>query len=132
MNPGEEKTMDQRLDVVVSAVDGAAFIRPAGVLDIRDAADFEHEVLTALSRKPSEIVLDLRGVTFIDSIGLRSVFRACGWCERRGVEARVAAGSEAVRRLLRITGADMWLPLIDDASLRLDHTENGHEIRKMG
>ena len=122
----------QRLDVVVSAVDGAAFIRPAGVLDIRGAADFEHEVLTAISRKPVEVVLDLRGVTFIDSIGLRSLFRACGWCERRGVEVRVAAGSDAVRRLLRVTGADMWLPLIDDVPLRLGETQNGHELRKMG
>jgi anti-anti-sigma factor len=122
----------QRLDVVVSAVDGAAFIRPAGVLDIRGAADFEHEVLTALGRRPTEIVLDLRGVTFIDSIGLRSVFRTCGWCDRRGVAVRVAAGSEAVRRLLRVTGADMWLPLIDDVPLRLGETQNGHEFRKMG
>ena len=75
-------------------------------------------------------MLDLRGVTFIDSIGLRLVFRACGWCERRGVEVRVAAGSEAVRRLLRVTGADMWLPLIDDVPLRMGDTQNGHNSAK--
>jgi len=109
--------MDQRLDVVVSEVDGATRIRPEGVLDIRGAADFEHELLTALSRRPKEIVVDLRGVTFIDSLGLRSLFRACGWCERRHMALSVVAGGEPVQRILRVTGADMWLPLVEDVPL---------------
>jgi anti-anti-sigma factor len=106
--------MEQRLDVVVSAVGGAVFIRPNGVLDIKGAADFEHEILIALRRRSAKVVVDLRRVTFIDSIGLRSLFRACGWCERRDVPLSVVAGSAAVERILRVTGADMWLPLVED------------------
>jgi anti-anti-sigma factor len=135
--------MEQRFDVLVDEAGGAASIRPDGVLDIRSAADFEHEFLTALGRRPREMVVDLRNVTFLDSIGLRSLFRVTGWAERRQVPLSVIAGSEAVRRLLRITGTDVWLPLVDapphgvngfDRSKprKQAHAEGGHELRKMG
>ena len=104
--------MEQPLDVVVSAVGGAAFIRPEGVLDIKGAARFENQVRTTLRGKPAEVVVDLRGVTFLDSIGLRSLFRACEWCDRRHVALCVVAGEAPVQRLLRVTGADMWLPVV--------------------
>jgi anti-sigma B factor antagonist len=111
--------MEQQLDVVVSAVGGAAFIRPEGVLDIRGADGFENEVRTALRGEPAEVLVDLRGVTFLDSIGLRSLFRTCHWCDREHVALCVVAGGPPVRRLLRVTGADMQLPLADDTPLRL-------------
>jgi anti-anti-sigma factor len=111
--------MEQQLDVGVSAVGGAAFIRPEGVLDIRGADGFENEVRTALRREPAEILVDLRGVTFLDSIGLRSLFRTCAWCDREHVALCVLPGSAPVRRLLRVTGADMRLPLTDDTPPRL-------------
>ena len=117
--------MEQRLDVVVTAVGGAAFIRPNGVLDIRGAADFEHEILGALRKRFAEIVVDLRGVSFIDSIGLRSLFRACGWCERQHIPLAVVGGDDSVQRLLRVTGADMWLPLVEDVPLRLRNGDPG-------
>ena len=114
--------MEQRLDVVVSAVDGAAFIRPEGVLDIGGAAEFENELLTALGGAPAELVVDLRGVSFLDSIGLRSLFRAWEWCNREHVALCVVANGGPVQRLLRITGADMWLPLVEDVPARLRET----------
>jgi anti-anti-sigma factor len=106
--------MEQRLYVVVSVTDGAACVRPEGVLDIYGAARFEHEVETALDAQPREVVVDLRGLTFLDSIGLRSLFRACGWCERKHVDLHVVAGGAPVMRILRATGADVWLPLCDE------------------
>ena len=115
--------MEQRLDVVVSVIDGAAFVRPEGVLDIYGAARFEHEVENALDTKPTEIVVDLRGLTFLDSIGLRSLFRACGWCERKRVELCVVTGNAPVMRILRATGADVWLPLAHDIPVSLAHAD---------
>jgi anti-anti-sigma factor len=111
--------MEQRLDVVVSAVNGAAFVRPEGVLDIDRADRFEHEVQTALETDPTDVVIDLRGVTFLDSIGLRALFRACGWCEQEHVGLSVVAGNPAVQRILRATGADVWLPVVADVPARL-------------
>ena len=111
--------MEQQLDVVVSAEGGAAFIRPEGVLDIAGAPGFENEVRATLRAEPAELVVDLRGVTFLDSIGLRSLFRAWEWCNREHVALSVVAGGTPAQRILRVTGADMWLPLVEDVPLRL-------------
>ena len=115
--------MEQRLEVVVSVAHGAAFVRPEGVLDINGAARFEHEVENALDTKPTEVVVDLRGVTFLDSIGLRSLFRARGWCERKRVDLCIVAADAPVMRILRATGADVWLPIADDIPGALAHAE---------
>ena len=111
--------MEQGLDVVVSAVGGAAFIRPEGVLDIGGADAFENDVRATLRGAPAEVVVDLRGLTFLDSIGLRSLFRAWDWCNRDHVALCVVAGGPPVQQILRVTGADMWLPLVEDVPLRL-------------
>jgi anti-anti-sigma factor len=110
--------MEQRLCVVVSAVDGVSIVRPEGVLDIAGAASFEHHVRTAIRKDPAELVVDLRGVRFMDSIGLRALFRTCHWCERADLPLSVVAGGDPVRRVLRLTGADMWLPLVEDVPPR--------------
>ena len=109
----------EQLDVVVSAVGRAAFIRPEGILDIRGADAFERDVRTTLRGEPAELVVDLRGVTFLDSIGLRSLFRACEWCDRQHVALCIVAGAEPVQRILRATGTDVWLPLVEDIPPRL-------------
>ena len=116
--------MEHQLDVVMTAVGGAAFIRPEGSLDIGGADAFERDVRTTLRGQPAELVVDLRGVTFLDSIGLRSLFRAWEWCNRDHVALCVVAGGAPVQRILRMTGADMWLPLVEDVPLRLRASSN--------
>lgn len=90
--------------------------------DHRVAAVGELDLATVdlLQRTLSEIddgatiVLDLSGLSFIDSTGLRLVLDLN---ERYGGEAdrlRVVAGSPAVERLLDIVGLRDQLPLITD------------------
>jgi anti-sigma B factor antagonist len=91
-------------------VDEALSIEPAGdgtlvikgELDIASAPD----LTAALPPPSSEVVLDLSGVTFIDSSGLRALLGA----EKRATEA---GGSLVLRdlaapvqRLLELTGTD--------------------------
>ena len=63
---------------------------------------------------PQTIVLDLSGLSFIDSTGLRLVLDLN---DRYGGEAdrlRVVAGSPAVERLLDIVGLRDQLPLVTE------------------
>jgi anti-anti-sigma factor len=50
------------------------------------------------------VVLDLGGVTFMDSSGLRSIMTAKEVCTKAGVELRVLPGQAQVQRLFEITG----------------------------
>ncbi len=80
-----------------------------GELDLAAAYDLE----TALSRLCSEgspIELDLRGVTFMDSMGMRSLLTARDMCNEAGSNLSVLAG-EGQRKMLEVTGLIEVLPL---------------------
>jgi anti-sigma B factor antagonist len=73
-----------------------------------------HEVLArANDEGSSTVVLDLRGVRFLDSAGLRAIFRARKAVRERGQQFAVTPGSAQVQRLLSITHLDEHLHTID-------------------
>jgi anti-anti-sigma factor len=81
-----------------------------GELDLAAAYDLE----TALSRLCSEgdrqIELDLRGITFMDSMGMRSLLTVRDMCTEHGSDLTVVAG-EGQRKMLEVTGLIEILPL---------------------
>jgi len=86
-------------------------VAPVGELDIATVKMLEQAVLE-LDDSAQMIVLDLSGLSFIDSTGLRLVIDLN---ERYGGEVdrlRVIAGSPAVDRLLDLAGLRDRLPLI--------------------
>jgi anti-anti-sigma factor len=85
------------LDVAV--VDGLATI--SGELELSTAP----VVASWLASLPDPLHLDLRGVTFMDSVGLRTLLLA----RRHNPTMRVVAFSAAVARLLAITGLTGYL-----------------------
>jgi anti-anti-sigma factor len=60
------------------------------------------------------LVFDLRGLTFIDSTGLRAVLAAHERARSRGGRVVVVRGSTAVDRALSLTELDQRLEVIDD------------------
>ncbi len=86
-----------------------------GELDLAAAYDLE----TALSRlcgSGGQIELDLRGVTFMDSMGMRSLLTARDMCAENGSELSVIAG-EGQRKMLEVTGLIEILPLRESDGL---------------
>ena len=80
-----------------------------GELDLAAAYDLE----TALSRlcgSGGSIELDLRGVTFMDSMGMRSLLTVRDMCTEAGSSLSVLAG-EGQRKMLEVTGLIEVLPL---------------------
>jgi anti-sigma B factor antagonist len=96
---------------ITSQRDGSAHrVTAVGELDLATVEGLQ-QVLLEID-DGAEIVLDLSGLSFIDSTGLRLVLDLN---ERYGGEAdrlRVIAGSPAVERLLDIVGLRDQLPLI--------------------
>ena len=61
------------------------------------------------------MVLDLQGLTFLDSTGLRIILSAREQCWRRGQEFAVTPGSQQVQRLLSVTGVGEHLRTLASA-----------------
>lgn len=85
-----------------------------GELDIAAAAEFE-SALDELERdRPQRIVVDLRGLTFLDSTGLRALLGADTRARKAGRRLTIVQGPDAVRRVFEITGLEERLELVDD------------------
>ena len=71
----------------------------------------ERDLLDAFESDAASIVLDLEGVTFIDSSGLRLLVWAANSSREDGDRLRIQCGTGAVRRMLELTELDRSLPL---------------------
>ena len=88
---------------------GALTLRPTGELDIASAPRLER-ALREGRRPGEEVVLDLAGLEFIDSTGLRVVVRGVEAAAIEGWELRLRHGPPAVRRVFEIAGVLGALP----------------------
>lgn len=91
---------------------GERTLRPTGELDIGSAPKLERALLDG--REPGErVVLDLAGLEFIDSTGLRVIVQAVAAAASGGWELRLRHGRRAVRRVFEISGVADALPFED-------------------
>ena len=98
------------LEVVVSKRGRSRTISLKGELDIATAPDLE-ELLTK-SRKDGldALKVDLRGLDFIDSNGLRVLVEAWKSCFKEGVTFTLAPGPRQVQRVFDVAGLLDQLP----------------------
>jgi anti-anti-sigma factor len=61
-------------------------------------------VSAVLQRQPTSIAIDARGLSYMDSSGLRSMLIARAAAEEAGVPFRITQPSPAVRRMVERTG----------------------------
>ena len=101
---------------VETAIDGnVATVRLGGDLDLASAPQAEGAIrrLEDGDDAPDRIVLDLRGVRFLDSTGLRVILAADSRARRTGRRVQVIAGPEPVHRVFRIALLDKRLEFIE-------------------
>ena len=90
----------------------AHHVAPSGELDIATVELLERALLEVEQTDVETIVLDLSGLDFIDSTGLRLVIDTNERCGGPDGRLGVIAGSPAVERLLDLVGLRELLPLI--------------------
>jgi anti-sigma B factor antagonist len=106
--------MAREYQIEVERGNGRAVIRVSGEFDLAATEAVENALLSVEADANGVIVLDLRGVTFLDSTGLRAITSADHRAREAGHELRIVRGPEQVQKLLYVTGMDKILPLVDD------------------
>jgi anti-sigma B factor antagonist len=84
-----------------------------GDLDVIAATEAHKWMLSQRLPVGAELVLDLSGVTFIDSTGIRLILQANEHAIRHAARLAVVRGPERVMRVLRLVGLDEQLNFID-------------------
>ncbi|MGH2850959.1 MAG: STAS domain-containing protein [Solirubrobacteraceae bacterium] len=88
-------------------------VAPSGELDIATVGSLERVLAEVEASDAETILLDLTGLRFIDSTGLRLVIELNDRCGGQTDRLRVVAdGAPAVERLLDIVGLRERLPLV--------------------
>ena len=88
---------------------------PSGELDVASAAVVEERIEEALAGGADRLVLDLGGLTFMASTGLRLVLRLAEQAgSERGFELGVVRGPRQVQRVFELTRTADRIPWLDD------------------
>ena len=101
----------------IEEAEGTVRIGLDGELDIATTPGAEFE-LRRIERGPARvIVIDLRGITFMDSTGLRLLVSADARARDGEHRLAIVRGPDTVHRVLELTGLDARLALVDDPAV---------------
>jgi len=100
------------IDVSAERQPSRSVVRLAGELDIASVPQVE-AVLRRAEEDVKPLVLDLSGLSFIDSSGLRLVLTADARARDAGVSFTIVRGPEPVRRVFRVAHLDDRLTFVD-------------------
>lgn len=107
-------TMDSgAFRVEVERRDGVVVVSPFGEIDMATA----HQVAQALrpgAATVETLVLDLRGVSFLDTSGLRVVVDARERADQDGFDLVLVRGNRQIQRIIEIAGLAGALRFVDD------------------
>ena len=87
-----------------------------GELDLAAVPGFEDELRRAEADQPPVLVVDLSGLSFIDSSGLRALVMADDRARKGGRRLAIVSGPPTVSRVFELTQLDRRLEIVDDAA----------------
>jgi anti-sigma B factor antagonist len=99
----------------ISRDEGRVTVVPSGELDMAGTLKLEPALDDVLRDAPPDLlVVDLRDVDFIDSVGLRLLVTINDAASSRGSRMAIVRGNRDVHRMFEVTGYDELLPLVAD------------------
>jgi anti-sigma B factor antagonist len=100
---------ERQFTAQVNSRNGVASIALRGELDLATVSDFEGYLAPVESDGVSAITLDLRELTFIDSVALHSLVRARERATRNGQQLILVGARPSARRLFELTSTEYML-----------------------
>jgi anti-sigma B factor antagonist len=103
----------ERLTIHSEREGRAHVLQPIGELDMDTVGRFEEELKRVEATDVPEIRVDLSGVDFIDSDGLKLFLKANVRCGDQAGRLLLVHSSDAVHRAFQTTGLESRLPFAD-------------------
>ena len=111
------ETASIRSDDVLEA-DGSTKLRRvvlSGRLDMLGMEEISLKLTSLTAIKPLPVILDLRDVSFLASIGIRSIISSARALDQKGGRMVILLGdNELVKATLESTGIDDVIPMVTD------------------
>ncbi len=100
---------------VTETADGVTHVALDGRFDIAGAQQVDAR-FQEVAEKAKILVIDLSKVSFLASLGVRTLMVSARTIIRRGAHIAVAGASESVEKVLRLTGFDELVGIYPDAA----------------
>ena len=104
------------LEVDTQERDDLVHVSLRGELDLSTVERVEDELRQVEERTNKAIALDLSGLSFLDSTGLRLMVTADQRARKSGRRLVIVKGPETVHRVFTITRLDERLDMVDDVA----------------
>ena len=98
------ESVENQLSVTTTQADGNTVIVVSGEVDAATSDTLRAAIFDVIEDGQSSVVVDMNEVSFIDSSGLRVLIGGYKAADTAGGSLRVGSPSDAVVRLLEITG----------------------------
>jgi anti-anti-sigma factor len=109
----------ERFDIVVEQIGDTALLHVTGELVAESEEKVEQAVDLVIAAGAKHVLVDLRKVSFIDSLGVRTLIRNQLRSRDGGFTFGVVPGSGQVFRVVKTMGLDRVLDVVDAAAAEL-------------
>ena len=93
---------------------GAVVLKPSGRIDQNTSEEFQSALLASLAEAPNGLVLDMRGVGFISSMGLRALMTAVRKAKSDNVKIALSGLTPTVKEVFSISRFTTVIPCLED------------------
>lgn len=87
-------------------VEHTVVVEAAGDIDLNSSPAFQQALLALMDRKPKRIVVNLAGVSYMDSSGVASLVKLLSRARKGGAELYLVQLADRVRSVFEITRLD--------------------------
>ena len=105
--------MSRYEEVAVEDHDGWRVLRLAGEVDVASAPRLRDRLVQLVTEGPPRVVVDLTGVSFIDSMGLGALVSGLKRARAHDGDLRLAGATDHVAKVLSITRLDQAFIVAD-------------------
>ncbi|MBE9119145.1 STAS domain-containing protein [Lusitaniella coriacea LEGE 07157] len=90
------------------------FVEPSGILDGTKASEFRQEISNSVESGAEMILIDFKGVTFMDSSGLGALVLALKTVRAAGTKLFICSVNEQINMLFELTSMDRVFEIFPD------------------
>ena len=99
------------MDIQTERTDGTLVAKAEGRIDGVNARDFEEALKAAISGDEKAVVMDLEGLSYISSAGLRVILLIAKTLRKREADFMLCSLSDPIREVFEISGFDKIIPV---------------------
>lgn len=104
----------EAMEITYDRRDGAVVVTVSGSIDTLTSGSLAESLAEQIETGAHRLVLDMSGVDYISSAGLRSLLAAVKLARRQGGDFRLAEVDQLVLKVLTLSGFTSILKLYDD------------------